>query len=296
MFPAKDRFKIYDLFSKKRYVRFKKKGFIFSKILAVLFVFSLFIAHYSFFINPVFAQSDISGVYDITDKNAKDGDIMTFTTQGITRASVSYDTRLFGVLQTNPTIVYRRVDGTGQSISRVGVVNVNVTTLNGDIKSGDYITSSELAGSGMKADISGWTIGIALKDFTSKDGQGLQYQGKSIKQGQIPLAVNIQFSELTTPRSFSRLFSGLGAAFLQNSQSPDAFAKTSKYIIVGLVMLLTIIFDFIILSRSMPKAIEALGRNPLGRSAIILSLSLNIGFVAFSLIVALAISFIILRL
>ncbi len=262
-------------------------------------IFAILFSTFNFQLSTslAFAQSNITNVYDISDKSAKNGDIMTFVPgQGIIRASAPYDNRMFGVFQDTPIAVFRRVDNTGQAVIRTGMATVNVSTLNGDIRAGDYITTSPIAGVGQKATTSGYAIGVALKDFNSQSGNQTNFQNKNIREGQIDVEIDIQFYDISGPRSFSTLFSGLGAAFLQSSQAPDAFGKAVKYIIVGLIMLLTILFDFIILSRSIPKTIEAIGRNPLGRSAIMFSLGLNLGMVALSLLVALAISFILIRL
>jgi hypothetical protein len=53
-------------------------------------------------------------------------------------------------------------------IVRGGITMVKITNENGEIKKGDFITTSSTKGAGMKALKSGMMIGVALED--SKDG------------------------------------------------------------------------------------------------------------------------------
>ena len=247
--------------------------------------------------SDAFAQSDISGVYDISDPEAKDGDIVIYTPEeGIIRTSVPYEIHLFGVLQASPSATYRRIDYTGVPVIRNGLARTNVTTINGPIKSGDYITSSAIAGFGAKADTSGHVIGVATVDFGEADGAPFQYQGREIRSGQIPVALNIQYAELTTPRDINRFFSYFGANLLKNVQDPKQFGQVMKYIFAGLIILVAIIFSMIILLRSIPKSIEAIGRNPLARRSIVFSIALNVFIVVVLTGGAILASLIILRL
>jgi len=248
-------------------------------------------------LSPVLAQSSIADVYDISDKNTKTGDIVIFTPdKGITRTNIPYDIHLFGVYEASPTAVYKRVDGSGSPIVRVGISNINVTTLAGSIKAGDRITSSEIQGFGKKADTSGQVIGVSTVNFSDQDGQAMQFQGRTIHAGQIPVAVKSEYAELSSPRDFNRLFSYLGTNLLQNIQDPKQFGQAIKYIFSGLIILVAIIFSMIILLRSIPKSIEAIGRNPLARRAIVISIALNIAIVIILTIGAIAAALVILRL
>jgi hypothetical protein len=52
-----------------------------------------------------------------------------------------------------------------------GIAVVKFTSINGNVKKGDYLTTSEISGTAMKATQSGMTIGVALED--SKEGKEL---------------------------------------------------------------------------------------------------------------------------
>lgn len=234
-------------------------------------------ASFAYTLYPIFAQANIADVYDLSDNEVRDGDIVTFTPEkGIMRSSSPFDIHMFGVIQATPSAVYRRVDGTGVPIARQGSAKTNVTTLNGPIKSGDHITSSEIPGFGAKSTTSGQVVGVAVENFGETDGQPFEYQGRTLRSGQILVAIDIGYAELTTPRDFNRLFSYLGSNLLQNIQDPKQFGQAMKYILSGLIVLVAIIFSMIILLKSIPKSIEAIGRNPLARRSITLSIALNV--------------------
>lgn len=251
-------------------------------IFIFLFSFSLYTIPYTLY--PIHAQSDIANVYDLSDKEAKDGDILIITPEkGIERTNIPYDIHLFGVLQDKPLVVFKRVDETGKAVARSGVAQVNVTSANGPIKAGDGITSSETPGYGMKATLSGHIIGVATADFSEE-------------KGQIPVALKIEYADLTTARSANRLLQYIGTAFFKNVQDPQGFGLLLKSLIAGLIMIVSLAFGFIIISRSIPKAIEAIGRNPLARRSILISISLNIGFALAASLIGILASLIILRL
>ncbi len=249
-------------------------------------------------LTTTYAQSDIAGVYDISDKDAKDGDLMTFDPDnGIIRAGAPYSSHLFGILKDNPLAVYRRVDNSGKPIVRSGMINVNVTTLNGPIKSGDYITSSDIAGMGMKATDSGYAIGIANGSFDEKSGNSTAYQGKTIRSGTVPVTIGLVFADISAAggQPGSSILNQAGNSLIKNIQTPQGFDRLMKFILAGLIMLIAIIFAFITLIRAIPKAIEAVGRNPLAKKSINLSLALNIGFIIVMIMVAALVTILVLR-
>lgn len=245
----------------------------------------IFLLMFLFITTPLaLAQSDIANVYDISDSEAKDGDILIITPEkGIERTNIPYDIHLFGVLQDEPLVAFKNVDDSGKAVARSGVAKVNVTNKNGGIKTGDGITSSDIPGYGMKATISGHIIGVATADFNEA-------------KGQVPVALKIEYADLTTARSANRLFQYVGAAFFKNVQDPEGFGLLLKSLIAGLIMIVSLIFGFVIISRSIPKAIEAIGRNPLARRSILISISLNIGFAIAASLIGIIAALIILRL
>ncbi len=260
----------------------KGTGYRVQGTIIILFIAFLSTVHYP--LSTVHAQLEVSDVYDITDTQAVDGDLVSYTDKGLVRSDREYDNRLFGVVQTNPSVSYRRVDGTGTPVTRSGTVFVNVTTINGPIKVGDLITSSNMAGKGEKAENSGYVIGFATKEF--KDGEGTQVQytanngaiNRQVWVGQIPVAIKIEFAELNTARSTNRLLEAVNQAFFRNVSDPEQFVNIVRYILAGLAVLLSFVIGFFTFARSIPKGIEALGRNPLARASIQFGIIINIIF------------------
>lgn len=238
----------------------------------------------------VYAQSPIPGefntevttLYQIADKETIDGDLLSQSPQGLIRTSQIYDSALFGVLNSQPVIVYRSGEE-GQPVIRSGVAEVNVTASGGSIQSGDYITSSSVPGKGQKATESGYVIGTALEPF---DGT----------EGRIRVAVKIEYAEITAPRFLERLFSFLGRSLLQNINDPQKLGDLIRYIAAGLIVLLSFTFAFLTFSRSVNKSIEAIGRNPLARNTIQLTLILNLVLMVITAIIGVVASVLIIRL
>jgi len=224
-------------------------------------------------------------IYSVTDPDAQDGDILISTDEGLIRATTTYDERLFGVLNTQPVIVYRNGQE-GQPVVRSGVAIVSVTTTNGPIKSGDYITSSTIPGKGQKGTESGYVIGVALEDFG----------GENAREGKINVAIKIEYADITGPRDPSRLFSLIGTTLLQNVQDPRKLGDIIRYIAAALVLLLSFTFAFLTFSRSIIKSIEAVGRNPLAKNTIQFTVILNFLLLVLTAIIAVVSSLLIIKL
>lgn len=268
----------------------------------LLALFSLFILLYPlpFTLYPTYAQTpaiEITSVYTISDKDAKEGDIVIATDKGILRSSKTFDNRMFGVIQENPILVYRNKDVTdAKPIIRSGVAQVNVTTLGGNIKYGDYITSSPIAGKGEKAAQSGYVIGVALSDFDGKDGQDIDGPVGKVRSSKIPIAIRVEYAELTNPRFAGELFGFVGTSFFENVRDPKQLGAIVRYGAAGLIILLSFTFAFLTFSRSIAKSVEALGRNPLAKSAIQLSMVINIGLLVITGIIGIVASILIIKL
>jgi hypothetical protein len=82
----------------------------------------------------------------------------------VVKSSRKYDNKALGIISTRPGLVLGEADGAGKPVivGLAGRVPVKVTTKNGDIKPGDYITTSDIPGVGMKATEAGRVIGKAL--------------------------------------------------------------------------------------------------------------------------------------
>lgn len=238
---------------------------------------------------------EVTSVYEITDTDAVEGDIITATDKGLVRANIGFDPKTFGVIQENPLLVYR-TEIKGKPVVRSGVAQVNITTLNGPIKYGDYITASTIAGKGQKATESGYTFGIALAAFTGEGAPQTDGPRGKVASGKIPVAIRIEYTELSSPRFAGRLFGFVGTALLENVSDPKQIGNVVRFIAAGLIVLLSFTFGFLTFSRSIAKSIEALGRNPLARSAIQLSIIINIALLVVTGIIGIVASILIIKL
>ncbi len=213
-----------------------------------------------------FAGTEVTSTYQITDQQAMDGDILVTSGAGIIRADMAHDVRIFGVMQTNPVIVFRLVSGEEQPVMRSGVAMVNVTSANGAIAKGDFITSSENKGKGQKATKSGYTLGMALENLNGDSGK-------------IAVAIKIEYAEISSAKTLARLMDVVGAIFFKDVREPGKFVEIMRNVVAALIVLTSFFFAFITFSRSVPKAIEAIGRNPLARRFIYISMMANIGLI-----------------
>lgn len=239
---------------------------------------------------------NIASVYQINDKDAVSGDIIISNGEkGLTRTQVTYDNRIFGVIDTSPVVVLREASSSATPVIRLGDVLTNVTDYNGAIKKGDLITTSPVLGKGMKAGQSGYVLGSALEN-ANYSGPNVNVDTKQVKTGSVRVALRIEFAELTTARNSITLLDNLNTAFFRSVQNPEKFTLTIRYIIAGLIALVAFILGFFTVARSISKAVEAVGRNPLARTAIMASVIFQIALAVIGGIIAVALIYIIVRL
>src|SRR5664279_3774468 len=119
-----------------------------------IILFGLF-ALLLFVVPPVKAQNMSLGTaisISLADKTSNDGDIIVVTNQGYKRATQAYDPLMFGVVSINPAIYLEDANlPNATAVITTGKAYIRVSTLNGSIKKGDFITSSSIAGIGQKA-------------------------------------------------------------------------------------------------------------------------------------------------
>jgi len=101
------------------------------------------------------------------------GEIVSLdTTDGITAGTIQrakYGDNLFGVISTQPGVLLGDIIN-GRPVALKGRVPVKVNSEGGNIKIGDRITVSSVAGVGTKATTTTETVGVALEAFSSGTG------------------------------------------------------------------------------------------------------------------------------
>jgi hypothetical protein len=251
----------------------------------IIFAFCLFFTLGT----KAFADGDVSlGIANylpVQGSNIKNGDIVSFTNKGYFLSKTAYDSTVIGIVTTNPAVSLNIKNGSKNNypVASSGTVIVNVSTQNGTIKKGDIITTSEIPGVGMKAEKSGFVLGNAMEAFSSSNPKEI---------GQISVALNLHYaySNSTSANSIKDIFNlSLNSA----SNSPSAFFK---YLIAGIVIILSFILGFLSFGRVANTGVEALGRNPMASKMIQLGIALNV-FITIAIIGAgFAMAFLIIRL
>ncbi|HSA83677.1 MAG TPA: hypothetical protein VLF20_02210, partial [Patescibacteria group bacterium] len=113
--------------------------------------------------------SDLAEIYPTNDSTLNVADVVTIDdtmVNGIKKATNPYDSSFLGVVSTRPAKVIgsKGPQGTnGLPIALSGRVPVKVTSIEGSIEHGDYLTSSYIPGYGMKSNKTGPVFGKALQ-------------------------------------------------------------------------------------------------------------------------------------
>lgn len=239
---------------------------------------------------------EVSPSFSLADNTAVEGDIISSAPNGLIRSNNPYDNHIFGVVNDDAVTAYKNVNPspTDHVISQSGVVIVNISDYNGKISPGDYITSSAIPGKGMKATQTGYVIGIAQSQVT--EGGQIQSAGKNYTSGQVYVSLRIEYAELSTPRSSLGLLNVIASSIFKNAQDPEKFTLVIKYIMAGLVVVAAFSIGFFAFTRSISKGIEAMGRNPLARKSIQISIIIQVVLTILTLLASIVIALIIIRL
>lgn len=257
---------------------FRKCSLIFLIILAALPAF----ASIAF---AQFGEFGVATTHSVEDQDPQDGDIVSLSaeTGNLRITTVEYDEKMFGVVNLAPAIVLRTV-GFNTPIVRTGETQVNVTTLNGSIGIGDYVTSSPIPGKGQKAtDFNGYILGIALQPFSQTDGTLVDYEGTEVSQGKILVAVGIS---ATTPfiKKVSGGFLGslqyTGEMLLYMLTATKQSERIMRYILAVLVAMVSLYISFRSFGHNVTKGIESIGRNPMAKGSIQTMIVVNIVLIA----------------
>ncbi len=93
--------------------------------------------------------ADYAEIYYSDDNTIAEGDIVSLTGDGVSqvkKSSSSYDSTSIGIISTKPGMVLGESDGVGKPVivGLSGRVPIKVSTKNGPIEPGDYITASDI--------------------------------------------------------------------------------------------------------------------------------------------------------
>lgn len=254
----------------------KKNIILFASLIAFSFFFLK--------IKALKAQNGSYG-YAITAEIAEDveaGDIICSTPEGSRKCNTLYAVGMLGVIVEDPSVVLENsdIENPAQMISS-GIASVKVTTTNGNIQEGNFITSSETPGVGQLADRNGFVLGTALEDFSSDNIEEI---------GTIQVLLNIHpAAGLTGPRSnlLQVLRDGLEVPLLEPIES-------FRYLLAILIVLIAFSLGLIYFGRVSKTGVEAVGRNPLARRMIYFTVLLHISLTLFIIGSGLGIAYLVL--
>jgi hypothetical protein len=258
-------------------------------VMAVLALISVFFV-------PIHVQAqdlqfNIARTIFIDDKDAVDGDIMSLAPkkETLVRSAKNSDERMFGVLISNPVMVYRTLSTL--PVARDGEA----------IEVGDYVTSSPIAGKGQKAEgVAGYMVGVALSAFDGKSAsQSADFGGKKYAMGTVKINVGIGPASPVITKAAGGLLGTLkqlATAILFNISTSKQAERIIRYILAVLIAVIIIYVSYRTFGRNVTKGIEAIGRNPLAKASIQTMITLNIVLLAISVIAGIALSLVVISL
>ncbi|MDP3778518.1 MAG: hypothetical protein Q8R30_00535 [bacterium] len=184
----------------------------------------------------------------VEDADAEEGDIISFVSGRYKLSEGVLDDHMFGVVSRPSAVVFGSSQQDGTNVVFAGKSFVRVSTINGEILAGDFISSSAIPGIGAKVDGYGEVLGIALADYREADQE---------KIGKIPVAINI----------------GVNTPLTRFAAKP---IEALRYLMAFLIGASSMIAGFIYFGKVTSSGVEALGRNPLAARLIQFGIFLNL--------------------
>ena len=252
------------------------------KIISLLFLFYLGLFVKVSFLEAQVSSSGYAISIPIGDTEAQEGDIICSYDIGFGRCRLGYDTSIYGVIVKDVSV---SVEDTQLKNSKLalssGIAGVKVSSVNGNIKEGSLITSSDIPGVGQLATKNGIVLGRALESYES---------GNSANVGKIQVAINVHPAIGLAGRRGNLL------QFIREGLAVPIFEplESLRYLLAVLVVLISLVLGLVYFGRVARAGVEALGRNPLARRVIQLNMLLHIFLTIVIIIVGLAIAYLIL--
>ncbi len=190
-------------------------------------------------------------------------------------ADLNNASRLFGVV-VPPSSASISLSGTGNGQVQVvttGSARVLVTTAGGDIRVGDYISVSSVAGVGQKVGASSTrVVGTAQADFNGT-GDGVTKRtiddGSSKREvaiGEIPVVISV--SSYTATDGLQSYVVPNWLQHLSNTLAGKAVSPV-RIIIAGLILVVAMVSISVLLYSAVRNGIISIGRNPLSKNGVL---------------------------
>ena len=234
----------------------------FSQVALIAFVITGVVA-------PLSAAASQS--FNVLDNKARPGMLMSLTANaGVAEpASDKNAALLLGVISTNDTAFDMQP---GQiSVATDGEVSTLVSTLGGDIRVGDRIAPSSLAGIGSKAVTTGWIVGIAQASLDARttsadtttvtDTTGGKHK---VYVASIPLIVHVTYYTVSSPAARTVTDSLQAAADVLAGKHASILGLVLSF----LLLLTGIIWAGILINGAIRGGMAAIARQPFGKAFI----------------------------
>lgn len=193
-----------------------------------------------------------------------------------------YDPSMYGVINDNPATAIVDPDLTnGRLVITSGITSVRVTKAGGDISEGDLLTSSKMTGIAQKANRNGYVLGVALENFSgSSDGD----------VGVIQMMVNIHPTTILSGQRGNIL------QFIRQGLAVPIFQplESLRYLLAVIIIIISFTLGMFYFGKTSRAGIEAIGRNPLAKNVIQLTVIMNIVLTIVIVLVGLGIAYLIL--
>lgn len=233
-----------------------------------------------FVFSQIAAASSLTKAFKVNSSLAE-GTVVSLEDDGTTAVPASRDNMagLYGVVTSSGDLSVARANEDAQTVqvAKDGVINTLVSTYQGDIKSGDPITVNALEGVGEKAIASGKIIGIAQADFNGESTDSKEFSvatsngTKSVRVGAIPVKVEVQLYSIASSGQGSLNENRNKALQLADSLTGQT-VKPYALVIAGILLLFGVfIAGFLVISSGYASMIS-LGRNPIAKRVILVSL------------------------
>ncbi len=224
---------------------------------------------------PVAASSaNISHSYQTSSK-LKEGSLVSLDSKRsdhVQAANVSNGSRLLGVVVTKDDSLIAVDAGPGTiQVATNGTANALVSTLNGDIRTGDQVEVSPFDGIGVKAQPGSHVIGLAQTDFNSAS-QGVDrkvtdkyHRSHDIRVGyaRVSIAVGVSAGGSDSLTGLQRLARSITGHTVSNVRVISSLVVVA----VSLLALVTLVYA------SIYGSIVSVGRNPLAKYSVFRTLT-----------------------
>lgn len=234
----------------------------------ILFSFISFLLLFTFFSKD--SHANYTGdfgvsvkVNSVNDVPLDEGLLVSYKEGNYLLSTEEFDQAVFGVISNSTvlTLIDINLENPTYVVSS-GQAKVKVSGLSGDVKKGDYITSSSKPGVGQKAYKSGFVIGLSLEDATFSGPDDVKDILVFIDPKATFIDNNLQLN------LFEALKSGYKAPLL----SP---ISSLRYILAVIVIASSFILGFTSFGKITGHGIQALGRNPLAGKDIKIAMVMN---------------------